>query len=231
MMNTSFFMYNNKVYNIVNYIEIEGIIFAIASDYDNKYTYFKYSKVNDKVAFTPFESLTGILPQYQTIAVQNMVNFMDVLVKLLTRNPDQKETIFEKANDIISAEKNNFKESTYQDLSVEYFEGRFIHELELYTKKTLAELLQCEIEAPKEEKAEEVNTKPKRSVNSNSAKQVFACLFIIIFVCLIHIFTNENTWNNKDNIMRSLVNRVAGIETTTEVDSDMTTAMVTDIEK
>ena len=76
MLNTSFFMHNGRVYNLVNLMEIENNIFAIAKDYDGHYAYFKYKLLNGRYVYLPFDLLTSVLPQYQTVAIKNIINFL-----------------------------------------------------------------------------------------------------------------------------------------------------------
>lgn len=211
MMNTSFsnvFMYNNKIYNIVNYLEIEKTIFAIGTDYDMNYTYFKYKKVNDRYIFVPFMPLISILPQYQTVATKNIANFLESLTSILTKYPKQETTIFNKASEIINAESQNFKDKANLELTTEYFEARFINLLSFYDKKTISELLRTDSKTPKIEAKEIVKQTP-RSTKKNTSKLAYLCLIIISFVGFLQCYSALSTWMSEgkktDNIMNNLL--------------------------
>ena len=200
MMNTSFsnvFMYNNKVYKIVNYLEIERTIFAIGADYDSNYMYFKYKKVNDRYIFVPFMPLISILPQYQTVATKNIANFMEALTAILTKYPHSEEEIFAKANEIIYGETANFKPKANLELTVKYFEARFTNLLSLYTKKSISELLKCDIKPVKEETKKITTSKPVKRNKFQTSKFAYLLLMVLSLVGFLECFTIYNQWKSE----------------------------------
>lgn len=192
MMNASFFMYNDKVYNIVNYIEIEKTIFAIGVDYESNYMYFKYKKVNDRYIFVPFMPLISILPQYQTVATKNIANFMETLILTLTQYPNRTEEIFSKANEIICTETLHFKPKANLELTTEYFEACFTNMLSLYTKKTISELLRSDLKPQKEIK--EIKKKETKSKKVPASKYAYLLLMILSVVGFLECFTIYSQW-------------------------------------
>ena len=196
MLGTSFFMHNKKIYNVVNYIEIENTVFAIAVDYDSNYTYFKYKKVNDRYVYIPFEPLMSILPQYQTIAVKNISNFLSALTNVLGQHPSREEDLIARAYEITNTERINFKDKVNLELTQEYFEACFDTVFSSYTKKSVSELLKSDQPVKKEaKKKKEKVVKTKSNSNKfNVSRFAYLCLMVLSVVGFLECYTIYSTW-------------------------------------
>lgn len=196
MLGTSFFMHNKKIYNVVNYLEIENTVFAIAVDYDSNYTYFKYKKVNDRYVYIPFEPLMVILPQYQTVAVKNISNFLSALTNVLGQHPSYEEELIARAYEIINIEKVNFKDKVNLELTQEYFEACFNNVFSNYTKRSINELLKSECPTNIEFKKEKDKvSKPKTNTNRfNVSRFAYLCLMVLSVVGFLECYSIYSTW-------------------------------------
>ena len=196
MLGTSFFMHNKKIYNVVNYLEIENTVFAIAVDYDSNYTYFKYKKVNDRYVYIPFEPLMVILPQYQTVAVKNISNFLSALTNVLGQHPSHEEELIARAYEIINIEKVNFKDKVNLELTQEYFEACFNNIFSTYAKKSISELLKSERPTNIEFKKEKDKvSKPKTNTNRfNVSRFAYLCLMVLSVIGFLECYSIYSTW-------------------------------------
>ena len=194
MLGTSFFMHNKKIYNVVNYLEIEKTVFAIAVDYDSNYTYFKYKKVNDRYVYVPFEPLMSILPQYQTIAVKNISNFLSALTSMLGKYPAREEELISRAAEIINTEKVNFKEKVNLELSQEYFEACLSSVLTNYTKKSINDLLKSEQVSKKETKIKKVEKPVVKKNRFQTSRFAYMFLMVLSVIGFLECYTIYSTW-------------------------------------
>ena len=194
MLGTSFFMHNKKIYNVVNYLEIEKTVFAIAVDYDSNYTYFKYKKVNDRYVYVPFEPLMSILPQYQTIAVKNISNFLSALTSMLGKYPAREEELISRAAEIINTEKVNFKEKVNLELSQEYFEACLSSVLTNYTKKSINDLLKSEQVSKKEIKVKKEEKTVVKKNRFQTSRFAYMFLMVLSVIGFLECYTIYSTW-------------------------------------
>ena len=208
MLNTSFFMHNGRVYNLVNLMEIENNIFAIAKDYDGHYAYFKYKLLNGRYVYLPFDLLTSVLPQYQTVAIKNIINFMNALTKFLTINSAKETEILNKASEILLVERDLFKSKANLELTEEYFNARLISLTTTYQKKNLSDLLKSDCQQT-EVKSKIVSEFSKENKRIPKNKLIYACLMVISFIGLFQCYNVLSAWmadgKKTNNIMNNLL--------------------------
>jgi len=215
MIDTGVFVYNNKRYNIINFIEIEKNLFVVGLDSELNYLYFKYKKVKDHYICVPFIPLISVLPQYQTISVKNIANFMEALMITLSKYPKKEETIFSIANKIICIESINFKSKCNLELSVEYFEANFHNSLSYSNKKAMTDLLRSS-------KLESIiNKSNKMSKKFHSFKLAYMFLIIVSIIGFIECYSALSTWLSEGEKTNNLMNNILATTEITEKEIDI----------
>ncbi len=219
MLNTSFFMYNNKTYSIIQFIEIDNQIFAIGTDYEENYVYFKYKKINDRYVFVPFMPLISILPQYQNVGTKNIINFLEAITNLLSTHSNKEDMIFSKVPEIVRGDGSNFKDTANLELSVEYFEARFNNLLSVYEKKSINELLKVDTKLEKNNKpVKKAERKPQKR---SKAKYAYGFLLIISLFGIFQCYSIFNTWLSEGKNTDKIMNDLLATTEITEQESDI----------
>ena len=72
-------IYQNKSYDILESLTLNNDTYVICIDDNKKINYFKCSKVNDYIVYTPLNRLISVLKQYQTKEIKKEQQVLDLL--------------------------------------------------------------------------------------------------------------------------------------------------------
>lgn len=217
-MNNEIFKYRDENYTLVDYIEINGIKFAICLNDNNKYNYFKITKISYKDALVPYSELISVLPEYNTVAHKNIKHLLDAIVSLLNEKRRSCSEILTKALIVIKQENIYFDINGILELSKEYFEAKIKNELNDYRKKSVSELLQLEID-PK------TNKKEKISKKYPVGRFAYMFLIVISVVGFMECYSAFSEWKQEGSESKKLMSNILEdteiTETPVEIEVDI----------
>ncbi len=185
------FSYQQEIYNVITVLEINHMQLVISANHENNYSCFKHKKLNGRSVYTPFHSLIKVLPQYQTIAMQNIDHLIESFISGLESNKDLEK--LERAFHEIAITSNAlFSEEVTALLPKEYFDAIFEVKIQTSERRSVSQLL--ELEAKEVTKKEEV---PPTKVGFPFQKFAYMLLVVISFVGFMNCYSAYATWKEE----------------------------------